>query len=152
MFENDDGVFWNTLVPELTVTDLEASLVFYAAAGFQIRYRRTSPAFAYIEQGQAQLMLEQEHPGNWKTGVLQRPYGRGINFQIEVDSVHAVVERLRHIGTPLFREPAEAWYASSPTSEEGQIECLAQDPDGYLLRFIEVLGTRGVQPPESTGR
>lgn len=144
MPENDDGVFWNALVPELTVTDLEASLMFYAAAGFQIRYRRTTPPFAYLEQGQAQLMLEQEHADNWKTGVLERPYGRGVNFQIEVDRVDAIVERLRHIGTPLFREPAEAWYASSPTTEEGQIECLVQDPDGYLLRLVEVLGTRSL--------
>ena len=143
--------FWNALVPELTVTNVEASLAFYAAAGFQVRYRRATPAFAYIELGQAQLMLEQNHPGNWNTGELHHPYGRGINFQIEVVSVQAIIERLQRLGLALFREPKEIWYETSTTSEEGQIEFLVQDPDGYLVRFVEVLGTRGVQPPELTG-
>lgn len=137
--------FWNALVPELTVTDLEVSLAFYLAAGFQIRHRRASPEFAYIELGQAQLMLEEDHPGNWKTGDLRHPSGRGISFQIEVVSVSAIAGRLRCIGISFFREPKEAWYKTSPTSEEGQIEFLVQDPDGYLLRFVEVLGTRSVQ-------
>ena len=56
-----DETYWNPLVPELTVSDLETSLVFYAAAGFSVRFRREDPPFAYIELGKAQFMLEQEH-------------------------------------------------------------------------------------------
>lgn len=54
--------FWSPLVPELTVANLEDSLRLYEAAGFKVRFRRDNPPFAYIELGQAQLMLEQEAP------------------------------------------------------------------------------------------
>lgn len=134
--------YWNPLVPELTVTNIDASLVFYLAAGFKIRFRRSSPEFVYIELGHAQLMLEEDHPGNWKTAALNRPYGRGINFQIEVDDISAILENFKLSEISLFQEPTESWYETSPSSEEGQIEFLAQDPDGYLMRFVEVLGTR----------
>ena len=53
--------YWNSLVPELTVSDVEMSLSFYAAVGFTVRFRRTEPEVVYIELGHAQLMLEQEH-------------------------------------------------------------------------------------------
>ena len=42
--------YWNPLVPELTVTDVETSLSFYAAVGFTVRFRRTEPEFANIER------------------------------------------------------------------------------------------------------
>ena len=45
-------------------------------------------------------------------------------------------------GFALFRELKESWYAVSETMEEGQREFLAQDPDGYLMRFA--------QPPKPT--
>jgi len=134
--------FWNPLVPELTVTNVDVSLAFYLAAGFKIRFRRSSPEFAYIELGHAQLMLEQDHPDNWKTADLNPPYGRGINLQIEVKSINTILENFISSGIQLFQEPSEVWYETTPSSEEGQIELLAQDPDGYLMRFVEVLGTR----------
>jgi hypothetical protein len=43
---------------------------------------------------------------------------------------------------PLFRALEESWYPVSEREEEGQLEFLVQDPDGYLLRFCQVLGSR----------
>jgi len=60
--------YWNPLVPELSVTDVEKSLKFYEAIGFSVRFRRSSPNFAYIELGQAQLMLEELTEASWITG------------------------------------------------------------------------------------
>ena len=51
--------YWNPLVPELTVSDVETSLSFYAAVGFTVRFRRTDPEFVYIELGDAQLILSE---------------------------------------------------------------------------------------------
>ncbi|SEJ73467.1 hypothetical protein SAMN04488058_11648 [Deinococcus reticulitermitis] len=81
---------WAPLVPELTVSDLARSLSVYTELfGFTVLYTR--PGFAYLSHGRAQLMLEQERAGNaWQTGPLERPYGRGINFQLEVPDVRAV--------------------------------------------------------------
>ncbi len=134
--------YWNSLVPELTVSNVDVYLEFCLAAGFHIRFRRSSPEFVYIELGHAQPILEQDHPGNWKTADLNPPYGRGINFQIEVESINAILEIFISSGISLFREPIELWYEASPGAEEEKIEFLVQDPDGYLMPFVEVLGAR----------
>jgi catechol 2,3-dioxygenase-like lactoylglutathione lyase family enzyme len=137
-----DSLYWNPLVPELTVNHLSTSLDFYEAVGFSIWFRRSNPEFAYLELGEAQLMLEEEHAEGWNITPLDRPLGRGINFQIEVPNVGNIVATMQNMGVSLYRESKETWYAVSDTQEEGQLECLVQDPDGYLLRFAEYLGTR----------
>jgi predicted enzyme related to lactoylglutathione lyase len=131
------------MVPELTVSSLDVSLQFYCTAGFAIRFQRSDPPFAYLELGQAQIMLEQEHPNGWNVEPLDRPLGRGINFQIEVPDVQQVLTSLHSLGASPFREIKETWYRVSGVQEEGQREFLIQDPDGYLLRFAQYLGTRG---------
>lgn len=138
----DEDQYWNPLVPELTVRNLEHSLHFYRAVGFTIRFRREQPAFAYLELGQAQLMLEQEHPQGWNVEPLDRPLGRGINFQVEVTDVEAVQAALELLRVTPFRAIKDTWYAVSRTHQEGQREFLVQDPDGYLMRFAQYLGRR----------
>ena len=134
--------YWNPLVPELTVRNLEESLRFYLAAGFQVRFKRDAPPFAYLELGQAQIMLEQEHPAGWNVNPLDRPLGRGINLQIEVRDASKTRDTLTRDSEVLFREISDSWYRVSPDREEGQREFLVQDPDGYLLRFSQYLGSR----------
>ena len=138
----NQDIHWSALVPELTVTNLERSLAFYTALGFSIRFRRDDPPFAYLEIGQAQLMLEQQHETGWNVAPLDRPLGRGVNFQIEVQDAQIIESALRHLGAPLFREIKDIWYVVSRTEEEGQRELLVQDLDGYLLRFAQYLGQR----------
>jgi predicted enzyme related to lactoylglutathione lyase len=137
----DNNDFWNPLVPELTVTDLNASLVFYKTAGFSVKYRREAPPFAYIALGGAQIMLEQQHDEGWNIEPLDRPLGRGVNFQISVADADAVHKALVSMGTSIFRQPSEVWYPASDM-EVGKKEFLVQDPDGYLIRFSENLGCR----------
>jgi len=137
-----EGEYWNPLVPELTVTRLEDSLRFYEAAGFTVRFRREDPPFAYIELGHVQLMLEQESQDRWDVGVLDRPLGRGVNFQIEVDDVERTCSSVQRAGYKLFAELEENWYFTEPGVQEGQREFLVQDPDGYLMRFAQYLGSR----------
>jgi catechol 2,3-dioxygenase-like lactoylglutathione lyase family enzyme len=139
-------IYWNPLVPEITVANLAQSLKFYKIMGFSVRFERTAPAFAYIEFGQAQLMLEEEHDNGWNIQPLDRPLGRGINFQIEVPNVNLLVNALQKDNISLFREAKETWYPVSPLLEEGQLEFLVQDPDGYLLRFAQYLGSRPFNP------
>lgn len=139
-----DDDYWNPLVPELTVRDLEDSLRFYSIIGFQPRFRRDNPPFAYLTLGQAQLMLEQEHADGWNIEPLDRPLGRGINFQIEVTDATAVATALQTHQIALFRNLKDTWYPVSESHEEGQREFLVQDPDGYLLRFAQYLGKRTV--------
>ncbi len=37
------------------------------------------------------VMIE-EVSNQWSTGKLEHPFGRGINFQIEVDSIEPILE------------------------------------------------------------
>lgn len=137
-----DEVYWNPMVPELSVTDLVRSLAFYSSLlGFLVRYRRDDPPFAYLEQQQIQLMLEQVHPAGWQVGALEPPFGQGINLQMELTDIEPLLDRLQRADIALFRQPTEVWY---PVCEmlSGQREFLLQDPDGYLLRFVQYLGER----------
>jgi len=109
--------YWNRMVPELTVTDFTASLHFYTdVLGFEIMVRRSDPEFAYINLGEAQLMLEQFHAEGWNTAELVKPLGRGVNFQIEVDDIARVLARVRKHGVPLYRDLRENTYRIGETT------------------------------------
>ena len=132
------------LVPEFLVTDLRASLRFWCdLVGFRVAYDRAEEGFAYLECGTAQVMLEEHDLGHryWVTGPLEKPLGRGINFQITVEVVAPILDRLAAASWPVFMEPEEKWYRVG-TVEVGQRQFLVQDPDGYLLRLAQDLGTR----------
>ena len=139
---------FNPLIPELYVSNLEESLRFYVKAlGFRIEYRREESKFAFLSLQGSQIMLEERSIGQWETGLLERPFGRGINFQIKVPQIAPLIESLSRQGYPLMKAPWESWYRKDDTLV-GQYQFLIQDPDGYLLRFAEHLGTRKtIEPP-----
>jgi hypothetical protein len=72
---------------------------------------------------------------------LAQPYGWGVNFQISVESLTPILERLTDRGWPLFMAPEEKWYRIED-GEVGVSQFLVQDPDGYLVRFSQHLGHR----------
>ncbi|UHH09590.1 hypothetical protein LU699_15130 [Luteimonas fraxinea] len=111
--------YWNPLVPELTVDRIETSLRFYTTAGFSVRFQRDEPPFAYLELGQAQLMLEQQHERGWNVTPLDRPLGRGVNFQIGVVDADAVRSALLASGVTIFREVKDTWYSAASNLKKG---------------------------------
>jgi catechol 2,3-dioxygenase-like lactoylglutathione lyase family enzyme len=128
------------LVPELLVSDFTASLDFYVRLlGFAVRYDRPAEKFAYLDLDGAEIMIEQE-TDFWLTAKRERPYGRGINLQIEVADLDGVLARLSAAGVALFRPLEEAWYRAGDLYA-GNRQFLVQDPDGYLLRMFQDLGT-----------
>jgi catechol 2,3-dioxygenase-like lactoylglutathione lyase family enzyme len=134
---------FTALIPELSVTSLEESLRFWCAMlGFEIAYDRPAARFAFLTRGAVQVMLC-ERNGRWEPAEMQRPFGRGINLQITVEQIAPMLAALEAAGWALYQEPQEAWYRTGDR-EGGQREFLVQDPDGYLLRFAEDLGTRPV--------
>ena len=128
------------LVPELSVVCVSASLAFYCdLIGFSVRYSREDEGFAYLELGQAELMLDQSGVGrDWVTAPLDYPRGRGINFQIEVASLAPILDRLALAGVKLFEPVEEKTYRITQASVTQSQFCV-QDPDGYLLRLFERL-------------
>ena len=137
----------NALVPELSVSDFKKSLDFYTRIlGFAVAYQREEEGFAYLTLGEAQLMIDEIGKGRtWQTGGFEHPLGRGVNLQIEVNSIQPLLANLKANRIPLFMETEEKWYRKGNT-EVGNRQFLVQDPDGYLLRFTEDLGER---PPSS---
>lgn len=136
------------LVPELNVTEIGASLRFWRdLLGFRIVYDRPEQGFAAIERDGVEFMLEQHGAGPaeraniWDTAPLDRPFGRGINFEISVEDVGVLIDTLHAAGWPIFFGPEERWYRAGD-HEVGQRQFLVQDPDGYLLRFAQSLGRR----------
>lgn len=132
------------LVPELIVSSLDRSLVFWRdLIGFRIAYARPEQGFAYLDLGGAQIMLEEfgKADRHWVTGKLAAPRGRGVNFQIAVDNIDGTLARLKAADWPLFMQPEEKWYRTGGV-ETGQRQFLVQDPDGYLLRLAVGLGER----------
>lgn len=127
---------FNSLIPELSVSNVSKSLSFYCdVLGFKKVYDRESDGFYFIQYGNAQIMLEQQNE-HWKTGKLEHPYGRGINFQVITDEIDNLLDRLQQKNIPLFRELAINEYMTNDGVERVR-EFLVKDPDGYLLRFSE---------------
>lgn len=146
------------LIPELDVTNLQASLSFYAdLLGFHVVFERATERFAYLAFDSAQLMLEEAAgPGRrFRTAPLDQPFGRGVNFQLEVPDVDAVYARIVSADLQPIIEMEERWYetrsdtataatASSPRTEAGNRQFVVADPDGYLWRPFRDLGSRPI--------
>jgi catechol 2,3-dioxygenase-like lactoylglutathione lyase family enzyme len=136
------------LVPELDVASVAASLRFYEGVlGFTAGYARPDEGFVYLERAGAHLMIQQaEGPGRrFRTAPLDRPYGRGVNLQLEVADVGAVRDRAVALGHDLIVALEDRWYRTGP-AEAGQRQLVVADPDGYLWRPFQRLGTRPVRP------
>ena len=133
------------MVPELIVDDLGASLTFYALLGFRVDYRRPAQRFAYLTLGGGvDLMLEQADAGRPAPPPrleLAHPYGRGMNLSIDVEDAAAVRDALVGAGHRLLHPLEERWYERTD-DEVGVRELAVADPDGYLLRPTQELGTR----------
>jgi len=111
--------------------------------GFNILYARPEDKFVFLEREGAQLMLEQIGVGrNWLTAELKYPFGRGINLQIKTNEVATLYEQVQADGHPIF---SAKWYRRDDKLL-GNRQFLIQDPDGYLLRFFEDLGSRPAPP------
>jgi len=137
------------LVPELYVSDLVASLEFYVdLLGFRIEYERREERFAALSLGRAHLMLEQVpglegatpeefRGGKWLSADLAKPFGRGVNLEIEVSDIQSFDSRIAERGYPLLLELHEKAYRVG--SEDRVVkQLLIADPDGYLVRLSQL--------------
>lgn len=134
---------FNKNIPELDVTNLKDSVSFYLTCGFEVEYERTEDKFVFLSLGEIQFMLQElDGSDKWSVGVLEYPFGRGVNFQLEVDDVESIYRRVSK-DYKIFEDLEEHWYR-----QENQLlgckEFLVQDPDGYLLRFSEDLGSKDI--------
>ena len=122
---------FNSLIPELSVTDVEKSKVFYLNLGFEIKYQREK--FYFLELEENQIMIE-EINDHWNVGELEYPFGRGINLSMSVSDIDSYYEKLKDKNISFFKPLMCNKYQVNDEIYEDK-EFLLQDPDGYLLRF-----------------
>ena len=124
---------FNSLIPELTVSNIVESKRFYTNLVFKIVYERIENKFCFLQLEKNQIMIEEKN-GNWNTGELKYPYGNGINISMQVSDVEKMFNDLKESKQKFFLELEVHKYRVGKKFFEDK-EFLIQDPDGYLLRF-----------------
>lgn len=124
---------FNSLIPELSVTDIEKSKEFYLNLGFKIMYERKEDKFCFLYLEDNQIMIE-EINNNWNVGEMKYPFGNGINLSMTVSDIDSFYESIISKKIVLFRKIKTSKYRVDDIIYEDK-EFLLQDPDGYLLRF-----------------
>lgn len=129
----DKEIVYNSLIPELSVSNIDISKKFYLDLGFKIRYERKENKFCFLQLEGNQIMIE-ENNDNWNTGKLEHPYGRGINLSMSVSNIEKMYEILKEKNIKFFLDLEIHEYRIDDKISYDK-EFLIQDPDGYLLRF-----------------
>jgi catechol 2,3-dioxygenase-like lactoylglutathione lyase family enzyme len=131
------------IIPEILCSDLSVTRDFYVRAlEFAVLYKRAAETFIYLSLEGADLMVEQvDGPGRrWITGELKRPFGRGLNLQIEVEDVTRLYARVLREATEFIYVPLEEKTYRCGDKSVLTRQFVVQDPDGYLLRFAQDTG------------
>ncbi len=114
------------------VDDVDASLPFYAALGFELA-QRMGPPFAMVSRGDLVVWLS--GPGSSAArplgdGSVPRPGGWN-RLVIEVPEIAAAIDRLKRAG---FR------FRSEPVKGPGGTQVLVEDPSGNPIELFEARG------------
>ena len=137
-------MYFNRIIPELSVTNLNNTIKFYKTLGFKIEYERPENKFAFLSMGEIQFMMQEITDNDkWDIAPLTYPFGNGINFQLEVENVQEIYDALKNNNYEIAFEIEENWYRQDEKLL-GNKEFLVKDPDGYLLRFAEDLGEKDI--------
>lgn len=124
---------FNSLIPELSVSDINKSKDFYINIGFKIMYERIEDKFCFLELDGNQIMIQEEND-TWSVGDMQYPFGRGINISMSVSNVEKMYQEIVKKKIKVFKE-LEVHNYRVDDIVYNDLEFLIQDPDGYLLRF-----------------
>ena len=124
---------FNSLIPELSVTNIGKSKEFYIKLGFKIMYERVEDKFCFLELEGNQIMIQEEND-NWSVGDMEYPFGRGINISMSVSNVKELYDNIIKQNIKVFKE-LEVHNYRVDDIVYNDLEFLIQDLDGYLLRF-----------------
>lgn len=128
--------------PELVVNSYATSKKFYIEVfGFSLLFERLEDNFGYFDINGAQVMLLQTPGAELYQIDRPGPNGKGLHFQVELESIAELLARLQAANIALASPITEEWYRAAEI-EHGQREFFVADPDGYLYRFFEYIGER----------
>ena len=124
---------FNSLIPELSVTNIDKSKEFYRKLGFKIMYERIEDKFCFLSLEGNQIMIQEEND-NWNVGDMEYPFGRGINISMSVSNVEELYNNIIKQNIKVFKKLEVHNYRVNDIVYN-DLEFLIQDLDGYLLRF-----------------
>lgn len=126
------------LVPELYCEDIEVTKKFYVDVfGFEVKYERVEEEFVYFTLNSVDIMAEGINGvgRRWLTGKMEKPFGRGVNFQWDVSEIDELYSRVKaSVPDSIFLEMETKEYQCADQVAV-QKQFIVQDPDGYLFRF-----------------
>ncbi len=133
---------WSALMAEMMVSDYPRTLAFWTGPmGFGQAFTRPAQKLAcLVHPDGAQIMIYQRD-GDWETGPMEPPFGRGMVVQVYVSDVEAVAARITAAAIPFYVPLRDKWRDWGDRLG-GQREFLVQDPDGYLVMVVQRIGER----------
>ena len=135
---------WNPLVAEMMVQDFAASFAWWTGMlGFAPLFQRPAQRLAMLQHPDGAQVMIYQRDGDWETGAMEPPFGRGAVLQVFVGDVVSVQAVLVAAGHPFYVALREKWRDWGDCLG-GQREFLVQDPDGYLVMVAEHIGTKAL--------
>ena len=133
---------WANLMAEMMVTDYPRSLAFWTGPmGFDVAFTRPAQKLACLTRPEGAQIMIYQRDGDWETGPMNVPFGRGMVVQVYVADVDATAQAMSSAGVPFYVPLREKW-RDWGNCMGGQREFLVQDPDGYLVMVVQRIGTR----------
>ena len=133
---------WASLMAEMMVTDYPTSLAFWTGPmGFDVAFTRPAHKLACLTRPEGAQIMIYQRDGDWETGPMQPPFGRGMVVQVYVADVDAMAQAMIAAGVPFYVGLREKWRDWGDRLG-GQREFLVQDPDGYLVMVVQRIGER----------
>lgn len=138
---------WAHLIAEFIISDFDRTLAFWTGPlGFTPAFMRPAQRLACVTRPEGAQIMFYERDGDWETGPLEQPFGRGAITQIFVENVDDIATAIRAAGVPFYVAPREKWRDWGDRLG-GQREFLVQDPDGYLIMVAQRIGERPLPAP-----
>lgn len=124
----------------LNVKDVERSVEFYTALGFDVRWKNLADdgkiEYAGVGIGDAVVALGRI-PTNRKgmakdyADWVSTPLGAGVMVTVELDPVEEIYKLAKKAKAPIDSDLSERMYGTA---------FMVDDPDGYVIRFLRPKG------------
>ena len=131
---------WAALMAEMMVQDYPRSLAFWTGPmGFTPAFTRPAQKLACLTHPDGAQIMIYERDGDWETGPMEAPFGRGAVIQIYVADAAAMADAITAASIPFYVHLRDKWRDWGDRMG-GQREFLVQDPDGYLIMVAQRIG------------
>ena len=121
------------VVPVLLTNDLEATIDFYTKKlGFRIDFRHGEPTILVgLSRGEASIHYAAATPTGPRNSAAWQDGNHPADVNFFLKNVDALYEDLQRRGAPVKGKPSDQSY--------GIRDLDIQDPNGYVLRFNQIL-------------